>query len=1051
MDQFGNQQQIQNTMSKINRINYTKRFSFLLMLVVITSGLLAQQNKVNNGKQPITISVTDENGKALPQTQVVIGEGEEYLVTDKNGKVEIKVNKFDYLKFSFSGYEEQIILAENLKNGDIVKLKSLALLTSPEDVVHLPYIDMYKRNITGSTVVISGKELERYTGSDIRNAFTGLIAGLEVRELNGSPGLNVIERYNGNPEKIDIQLRGRSPMYIVDGIPTDMTEMPLDPSEIESATIIKDIVAKAMYGPVAADGIILIKTYRGKINERTIKVNVEKGTSIVDRMPIWTDGSDYARLNNLARVNSGIPTKYTDDAIAKYATNDGFNMYFPSNDFRSMMFKNTMDYNRLNLSTSGGNEGIRYYSYLGLTNEGDLFKIGSAADYNRIVSRSNLDIKINDQLKMRLGIYGALGIRRSPVYDTGGEYLAMNSAIVDANTIPPVVFPIYANNSSELTEPWFAVSSNYGNNPIGELTGKGFSNEASRIGSTNIAFDFDMSHLVKGLSSETYLGFNILNQVKKGKALNYTAYTVTPTLTAGGVDSVILTKVHDGTDQSGLSKLSDYYFQTFTVSQTFKHEAKIGKANLLNTLSYDMSRATRDGYTDDQRQQNVSWSGLLNFDNRFSLQAVVNYAGTYSFIKENRYATFPSIGASWVISEEKFMKSVGFIDFLKLRAETGVLGYDNFQAPFYYRDNYTTSNSGTTSAFGPSTSGWLGSATETNVPRTYPNRIGNPNLNWEKRREMNAGLDARMFSNKLNLEFTYYNSLRDGIISQVSNVIPSVLGLSGTTPRQNFEKIRYTGVELALKYTDKLGNLDYTIGGNASMQDAVYEKVDEPNYRNAYQSLVGKSIYSYTGLTYLGQYQTDAEALEVPSLYDAVLHAGDFKYKDMNNDKVIDDNDRSVIGNTAPRLIYSVNIDLKYKNFELYVLGTGRAFYDFPLTNSYFWNGWGDGNYSSFVRNNLATGLYPKLTYYKVENNFRGSNFWLTDGSFFKVQDVQLAYNFPQKLVKSLGVRTMSVFVNGTNLYTITKVKYVDPESINSGITTYPLFINLTGGIKLTF
>lgn len=1029
------------------KINSKKGF-YLLFMLIFTTSLVAQQKNENINKQSYKVTVTDESGKSLPFAQVVIGEGENHLNADNQGKVVIEASKSDFLKFSVAGYQEKIVVAANIAGNSTISLKKMLSFGSDQDIISLPYVDQYKRNLTGSTVTINGKELEKYTGSDLRNALTGLAAGLEVRELNGSPGLNVVERYNGNPKKVDIQLRGRTPIFLVDGIPTDITEMPLDPNEVESVTIIKDLVAKAMYGPVGADGIILVKTYRGKVNERIIRVNAEKGVSFVDRMPSWSNGADYARLNNLARTNSGLTPKYTDAAIAKYQTNDGYDMYYPSNNFSNMMFKNNMAYNRMNLSTSGGNEGLRYYSYLGFTNEGDLFKIGSLSDYNRIVSRSNLDIKVNNQLSVKFGVYGALTIRQSPVYVDGTEYLSFNNAITDASTIPPIAFPIYANNSSTLEKPWYAVTSVYGKNPIGDLTGKGFSSEMARIGSTNIAFDYDMKHIVKGLTSETYFGFNILNQVRKGKALNYTAYIATPTVTKGGLDSLMLTKVHDGVDQASLSKQTDYYFQTFVFTQTFKHEAKIGKANLLNTLTYNMSRATRDGYTDDQRQQGLIWSGMLNYDNKYILQAVVNCAGTYSFIKENRYATFPSIGAGWVLSEEKFMKHVDFINYLKLRAEIGILGYDNFQAPFYYRDNYTTTISG---GFGPSTSSWLGSATDSNAPRTSLARTGNPDLNWEKRKELNAGIDAAMFSNKLSIELTYYNQLRDGIISQVTNSIPSVIGLGATTPKQNFEQIRYTGLELALKYSDKIGALSYSIGGNFSTIDGIYEKVDEPNYRNSYQSLKGKSIYSYVGLTYLGKLNSDAEALQVPSLYDAVLHTGDLKYKDMNNDGVIDDNDRSVIGNTNPRLNYALNLNLKYKGVELSVIGTGRAFYDLPLTNSYFWNGWGDGNYSAFVRDNLTTGAYPRLTYNKVQNNFQNSNFWLTDGGYFKIQDVQLAYNFPEKLTKGLGIRNINIFANCTNLYTITKVKYVDPESINSGVTTYPLMMNLTGGIKLTF
>lgn len=1040
-------------MSHKNIFSHTKRLYFLWILILFSSVIAAQENQDSKSNKLYNITVTDESGKALPNTQLIIGEGENYLTSDEAGKINFEAYSNDFLTFSLSGYNDVIVLAKKISKNGLIMMKSQKLFATSSDLVPMPFVDLMKRNITSGTIVIKGSELEKYSGSDIRNAFTGLVSGMEVRELNGSPGLNVIEKYNGNPEKINIQLRGRSPIYIVDGVPTAMTEMPLDPSEIETVTIIKDIVGKAMYGPVGADGVILIKTYHGKVNERTIKVNVEKGVSVVDRMPEWSNGAEYAKMNNLARYNSNlrdntsIPQLYTQDAIDKYAVNNGYDMYYPSNNFRSQMFKNTMAYNRVNVSASGGNEGMRYFSYLGLTNEGDIFKIGSTSNYNRIVSRSNLDIRINELLKVRLGLYGAMNISQSPVYSGGGDYLAMNNAIVDANTISPIAFPIYANNDPELPKPWFAVTSLYPNNPIGELTGKGFGTESARIGSTNLSFDFDMSHLVRGLTSETYLGFNILNQVRLGKAQNYSAYTVTPAKNTMGADTVLLTKVHDGVDQANLSKLADYYFQTFVVTQTFKHTAKIGKIDILNSLTYSLTRATRDTYKDDQRQHSLVWSGVLNYDNRFCLQAVVDYAGTYSFAPENRYGLFPTVGASWIVSEEKFMKSLNFINYLKLRAETGILGYDNFQAPYYFRDNYTSSTYG---AFGPSTAGWLGSTKESTVYHTTYSRYGNPNLGWEKRKEFNVGLEGVLFSNKVNFDLSYYNQLRDGIVDYVNNTTPYIAGLP-VYPKINYEQIRYSGIELAVNYNNNVGDFKYSFGFKGSTQDAIYEKVDEPNYRNVYQSVKGQSIYNYYGLKYIGRYITDAEALEIPSLYDQVLHAGDLKYEDKNNDGVIDDNDRSVVGHTAPRLIYSLNFELQYKGIELSILGTGRAFYDMAQTSSYFWNGWGDGNYSAFVRNNLSTEAYPGLTYNKVENNFKSSDFWLVDGGFFKIQNAQLAYNLPQNWVKSIKMKSMKVFVNGANLYTMTKVKYVDPESINSGVTTYPLFINFTGGIKLTF
>ena len=212
--------------------------------------------------------------------------------------------------------------------------------------------------------------------------------------------------------------------------------------------------------------------------------------------------------------------------------------------------------------------------------------------------------------------------------------------------------------------------------------------------------------------------------------------------------------------------------------------------------------------------------------------------------------------------------------------------------------------------------------------------------------------------------------------------MPYVAGISSALPYLNYNKTRYFGVETGIQFTDNFGKFEYSFGGNATIQNSKYEKYDEPDYRFDYQTRTGTPADTYWGQTYLGKFQSDAEALVVPQLYDAVLHEGDLKYKDMNGDGVIDDNDMSAIGHTTPRLFYALNANLSYKNFEMTIIGTGGAFYDIPLTNTYYWNGWGDNNYSNFVRDNIG-GAYPRLTYYKVNNNFVNSDFWLAKGGLF--------------------------------------------------------------------
>jgi hypothetical protein len=461
-----------------------------------------------------------------------------------------------------------------------------------------------------------------------------------------------------------------------------------------------------------------------------------------------------------------------------------------------------------------------------------------------------------------------------------------------------------------------------------------------------------------------------------------------------------------------------------------------------------MYSISKNGITETQRQQNGVWTLKYSNNDKYIIQGVLNYAGSKSMSDAQRYKLFPSIGAGWIISEESFMSNLKFVNYLKLRAEAGILGYENFMSPFLYRENWA---SGTGVSFGPASANtWFGTTTQTGIITAYQGRTGNPDLSWEKRKEFSIGIDGLLLNQKLSFEVTYYNNLRDGIITQLTNTLPYIVGISGAVPYSNYNIIRYTGVETGIQFTNNTGRLRYSVGGNATVQNSKYVKFNEPAYRFDYQFTAGQPADAYFGQTCLGKFQSDAEALAVPQIYDAVLKEGDLKYNDMNLDGIIDDNDVSVIGHTTPRLFYALNANISYNNFEMTLIGTGCAFYDIPLTNSYYWNGWGDNNYSNFVKDNVG-GAYPRLTYYKVNNNFVASDFWLTKGGYFKIQNVELAYNLPPDKLQIIRSRGIRLYVRGANLLTFSKVKDVDPESINSGATTYPLYKTFTGGIKITF
>ena len=1052
---------------KLNTLFNKYRFAGLLLASLFLLGTLQAQEKATRKSKTfdIKIKVTDVDGNVIPNAKVVVGEGVIHTETDENGESSFKVAPEEFITVTKSGYEKSVELANLITGEPVVVLTKAKQFMTSDDIIPLPFMSLTKRQITGSSYIIKGNVLDKYPTTDIRNSLTGLGTGIEVRELDGSPGLSAEEELGvfGIGEKVSVTARGRNLRYIIDEIPTDITEMPLDPSEIESITIIKDIVAKAMYGPYAADGVVFIKTKRGRQNERILNANVEYGVSTVDRMPEWVSGADYARLNNMARVNSGLEPLYSEGDIAAYEKNDPYDMYHPSVNYREMMLKNTMNIQKVNISSTGGNERVQYYSYLGYAGEGDIYKIGATADYNRLNARSNIDIKINDFLKAQFDFYGGLSFRRSPNYGWDPQFTSegtdnpvlsiteMPSVLGDITSIPPIAFPVYANNDPELKYPWYGVSANYGSNPIGNIMKNGYYNESGRNGTFNVALDYDMNSLVKGLKSRTYVGFSAFNLLRIGKAEDYTAYRATPSVTAGGADTILLTKVHDGVDQADQAKLHDYYFQRWAAYENLSYTNSFGKNSLQASLTYYLSKAARNGIEEPQRQMITSLVAAYSYDDKYNIQAGLNHAGSSSFSKEARYFLSPTIGASWIASDEEFLKDVSFINFLKLRAEYGILGYESFRAPYGYRDDWNNNTSGT--AFGPfSSNQWFGSSTDNTVYRTVPGRTGNPNLGWETRKEFNAGIDLLMLNKSILFEVNYYNMLRDGMIQGLAK-LPLVVGISSWLPAFNYIQARYNGIETALSVMKKEGDLKFNITGRASLPKAVWVRYDEPNYRYEYQLRTGQVIDAIRGQTYLGRFASDAEAMEIPQLYDDVLYAGDLKYKDMNGDGVVDDNDQSKIGNSTPRLMYALDARFTYKNLELTVIGTGRAFYDIVLSNRYFRNGWGDNTYSKFVFDNVMNGgtEYPKLSYYQVNNNFETSDFWLRDGGFFKIQNVEMAWNVPVAKMDWQGVRGIKLFVRGANLYTFSKIKDVDPESISSGVSNYPLFRTVTGGVKLTF
>ncbi|MEI6567947.1 MAG: TonB-dependent receptor plug domain-containing protein [Verrucomicrobiota bacterium] len=470
---------------KLNREIEIKYSLILFVLLMLIPGVnLIAQNKTAAKKKAsvtslelkmkprvITLKVTDVKGEKIPRAEIVLGEGLIHTQTDQSGTVSLTVqNEAEFVTISSPGYEPQVLLVNELLINPAIQLVKSKLFMTTHDDVPLPYMTIKKRHLTGSTSVLDALVLDKYPSTDIRNALTGLVTGMEVYERDGSPGMSAEEKLGsfGAAEKVGLYSRGSSLMYIVDDVRMDITEIPLDPNEIESVSLVRDIVSKTMYGPAAANGIVFIKTKRGKKNERVLNVNLEQGVSIIDRMPEWVSGADYARLNNLAKKNSGITSGlFSEDDIKAFAKNDPYDMNHPSVNYRDLLIKNNRSFTRASVSTTGGTDAMQYSAYVGYNGEGDNYKIGPKAGYQRINARSNLDIRINQFLKVQLNFSAGLSLRDSPNYGytstitEGGTQTGiteMPPLLNDITNTPPIAFPVYINNDPALSSPWFAIS-----------------------------------------------------------------------------------------------------------------------------------------------------------------------------------------------------------------------------------------------------------------------------------------------------------------------------------------------------------------------------------------------------------------------------------------------------------------------------------------------------------------------------------------------------------------------------------------------------------------
>lgn len=1019
--------------------------------LLLAAWTLPAQEKVRAVTQ-IRITVTDSHGVPVPDVDVIISEGERHLSTDAGGHVDFTTSPDNLVTFEKPGYGSVALYADMLSSSGSVTLEQEALYSGSADVLELPYgIKYTRRESVGTAVTISGEELERYSSSDWRNALCGIVPGLDVIENYGG---SAVSGFNG--AQVSSYMRNLGPIWLVDGVYVyNIKEFALDASQIESVTVLRDPVDLAAYGATGANGIISVKTRRGKYNDRYFNVAYEAGVNVVDVFPSYVGGEDYARLNNLARTGSGYSTLYSDEAIGAYAAGNPYSLQYPNVDWRKLLLKNTMGYNKAGISAAGGNDRTKYSAYLGYTGADDIYKVSNpdgGDDYNRVNLSANLDIRLNDYVDVSAGMLAYVSLNRQSSYAGGGQSTSpFESLISDINSMPPVEFPVYADNSPDLNQPLYAVTSSYTRNPYAELVGRGHYTERVVMGGMNAAVNFDLRFLTPGLKARTYAWFNSQNLVRIGTQEDYNAYIISG-YDSYGKASLTMSNSHTLKMSNSLTRLFNNYEDRFHISQSVSYDRTFGDHNVSAAGDFMLLDAIRRGYVEDQREVNFGGWAKYSYKGRYLAQLSANQHGTYWISdKSNRWAPSFGAGLGWIVSEEPFMRDRGLFDFLKLRLQGGMLHYDHQTTPWHDVDNYGYSANG--SYFGPNsnTPQWFGSTTA-QEPMTSISSLASPSLGMERRLEFVGGFDAVMLRSRLDISASWYNILRDGAVTSMSNVLPKVYGYEGASYYLNYDSYRYQGIELSAGWKDSWRDWNWSVRGWASTSWRKILQYDELHYKESYRSRIGKSPSAIWGYHCDGIYATDEEAALSTQTFDSGLKARDLILRDYNRDGVVDDNDISVIGDTNPKLLGGITLSFGWKDFDLTATGNWRAFYDINLLSTgYYAGGWGNNRYSQVMLDNADNPKWPRLTYTKVNNNYLNSTFWLTDGSFFKLQTLEVGYSLPlRRWAHTDWLRKARVYVRANNLFTISGMDRLDPEAVNSGVTTYPLMKTFVAGFKLT-
>lgn len=1064
------------------RMKHLRRVCLLIGLILFAPAIVYAEIKNVSGV------VVDETGECLIGATVIEKGTNNATITNNEGVFSLKLSSPNpVLEISYIGYEKMTYPVKSSKVKIVMQVSAVSL----DAVVVVAYGTQKKVTVTGSIASIGSEDIKKSAAPNITAAIAGKLPGLATIQSNGAPG----------KDDVTLFLRGaatyndKSPLILVDGIPRQSIRE-IDANEAQAITVLKDASSTAVFGVRGANGVILITTRRGEKGKVSVNPSVAYSMQSFARKSTRRDSWDYVRMLNEARANEGAAPEFSAEEIAKFDTwRDGSGpssvsdrYWYPNTDWQSIYFKDYASMVRANVDISGGSERLQYFINAGYVYQGGMYntepksQLGydPQAKMNRYNFRSNIDYSFNSRVKASFDLSSFI----EKVNGTNGVQEALWGDAITARPTSPGPLTVAGFNVREngtdaegnvlvhevragqvVHDPAQTLQSGYGN-----MNRSGYSLQTrsgvNAIGTLNV----DLGFITKGLNAKGLVSFesrsnNITSALKGFVTYKYERHP-------SGLDEPIYTFDGDNEEDDQLSlgrSTSSNWFLNMQMQLNYNRTFN-EKHDVTAMVLFQRDLREADGGDIPYNMVGLSVRGTYAFDSRYLMEVNMGYNGTEQFAPSKRFGFFPAFSLGWVISNEAFMANLrenGIISKLKLRASVGKVGNDGLGGTrFLYLDNisYHVDVNHIIS---------LG-----NGGKISEKMLGNKNIHWETAWKQNYAIDLTLLKD-LDLTFDYFIENRTDILI-ARKTVPVIAGLTQSQlPRVNMGEINNKGFEVALSYkkyfTQHLsanisGNFSYTKNKVISADEAMLAKDYAYRYRDTGFSLgqnwgyvIDRSVDLEHGKDGSGFFNTNDDVAKSGLLYETgggMPRPGDFIYKDLNGDNIINEKDMAPIkySSLVPRINYGFSVGGSFKGIDFSVMFQGVGQYSKYYSGRGVFEEEGSKYFLDICDNRWTEERYAngeKITHPRLANSGSTSHvqndYYIMDASYMRLKKAEIGYTFPSQFIKKAKMSNVRVYISGDNLCTWTNLltKAFDPEQ--TSVLDYPLMRSFSCGINFQF